>query len=304
VPIRTTNVRKPQADIAIIGGSGLYHMEGLTQLKELKVDTPFGKPSDSIMLGSFEGLSIAFLARHGRGHRMLPSGINYRANIHALKSLGVSRVFSVSAVGSMKKNIRPGDFVLPDQFIDRTTQRLNTFFDQGIVAHVAFADPICSTLSSLLWKASRKVSVKVHRSGTYLCIEGPQFSTRAESLLYRKWGVDVIGMTNIPEAKLAREAELCYATLALVTDYDCWHETEAAVSVGAILATMHKNVETAKRVLQHALILAKGLGPCSCQTALDHAVITPLSRISPTLRTRYQVLLKRQLSTILQTKKR
>ena len=298
MPTGTKKIRKPQADVAIIGGSGLYHMEGLTRLKEITVTTPFGRPSDSIILGSFEGLNIAFLARHGRDHRTRPSGINYRANIHALKSLGVYRVFSVSAVGSMKKNIRPGDFVLPDQFIDRTTQRLNTFFDQGIVAHVAFADPICTTLSSLLWKASQKVSVKVHRPGTYLCIEGPQFSTRAESLLYRKWGVDVIGMTNIPEAKLAREAELCYATLALVTDYDCWHETEAAVSVGAILSIMHKNVETAKRVLHHALILAKGLGPCSCQTALEHAVITPLPRISPTLRTRYQVLLTRQLSTI------
>jgi 5'-methylthioadenosine phosphorylase len=204
----------------------------------------------------------------------------------------------------MKESIRPGDFVLPDQFIDRTTQRLNTFFDQGIVAHVAFADPLCPTLSSLFWEASQNVSVKVHRPGTYLCIEGPQFSTRAESLLYRKWGVDVIGMTNIPEAKLAREAELCYATLALVTDYDCWHETEDAVSVGAILAIMHKNVEMAKQVLHHALKLAKGLGPCACQTALEHAVITPLTRISPTLKKRYHVLLQRQLSTTRQTKKR
>ncbi len=301
---RTTNVRKPKAEVAIIGGSGLYHMEGLTNIKEIKVATPFGKPSDSIMLGFFEGIHIAFLARHGRGHQIPPSSINYRANIHALKSLGVSRVFSVSAVGSMKKNIRPGDFVLPDQFIDRTTQRLATFFDQGIVAHVAFADPICSTLSSILWKSSRKVSVKVHRPGTYLCIEGPQFSTRAESLLYRKWGVDVIGMTNITEAKLAREAELCYATLALVTDYDCWHETEEAVSVGAILTIMHKNVETAKQVLRHALNMAKHLGPCTCQTALEHAVITPLTRVSPATKKHYQVLLQRQLSTTRQTKKR
>ena len=303
MPIRTRKIRTPQAEIAIIGGSGLYHMEGLTRLKKITVTTPFGKPSDSIMLGSFEGLNIAFLARHGRGHHTLPSGINYRANIHALKSLGVSRVFSVSAVGSMKEKIRPGDFVLPDQFIDRTTQRLNTFFDQGIVAHVAFADPICQTLTTLLHKASQGVSVTVHRPGTYLCIEGPQFSSRAESLLYRKWGVDVIGMTNIPEAKLAREAELCYATLALVTDYDCWHETEEAVSVGAILDIMHTNVETAKQVLHHALKLAKNLGACSCQTALEHAVITPLTRMSPALRKRYHVLLQRQLSTILKQKK-
>lgn len=304
MPPRSSKIRKPKAEIAIIGGSGLYHMDGLTKLKEIKVTTPFGKPSDSIMLGSFEGLKIAFLARHGRGHRISPSGINYRANIHALKSLGVSRVFSVSAVGSMKKHIRPGDFVLPDQFIDRTTQRLSTFFDQGIVAHVSLADPLCPTLSSLFWKASQHVSVKVHRPGTYICMEGPQFSTRAESLLYRKWGVDIIGMTNLTEAKLAREAELCYATLALVTDYDCWHETEEAVSVGAILAIMHKNVETAKQVLHHALKMAKSLGPCGCQTALEHAVITPLTKMSPTLKKRYHILLERKLSITRETKKR
>jgi 5'-methylthioadenosine phosphorylase len=279
-------------------------MEGFTNLKEIRMNTPFGKPSDAIILGNFHGLRVAFLSRHGRGHHTLPSGINYRANIHALKAVGVTRVFSVSAVGSMKEAIRPGDFVLPDQFIDRTTQRANTFFDQGIVAHVAFADPICGSLSTVLEKASQKVSVKVHRPGTYLCIEGPQFSSRAESILYRQWGVDVIGMTNLPEAKLAREAELCYATLALVTDYDCWHETEDAVSVGAILSIMHKNVETAKIVLQQALEIAKDLGACSCHTALEHAVITPLDRMSPILRKRYQVLLRRQLSTTLQSKKR
>jgi len=296
--------RTPQAQIGIIGGSGLYQMEGFTHLKEVRIETPFGKPSDAITLGTFHGIRVAFLARHGRGHRTLPSAINYRANIHALKALGVTRVFSVSAVGSMKETIRPGDFVLPDQFIDRTTQRDNTFFDQGIVAHVAFADPLCGTLSTVLEKASQGVSVKVHRPGTYLCIEGPQFSSRAESFLYRQWGVDVIGMTNIPEAKLAREAELCYATLALVTDYDCWHETEEAVSVGAILSIMHQNVETAKIVLRHALELAKDLGPCSCQTALEHAVITPLDRMSQTLRKRYQVLLRRHLSTTFHSKKR
>ena len=304
MPTDTKLVGKSKADVAIIGGSGLYHMDGLTKLKKINVTTPFGKPSGPIMLGAFEGLNIAFLARHGQGHRISPSGINYRANIHALKSLGVSRVFSVSAVGSMKKNIRPGDFVLPDQFIDRTSKRLSTFFDQDIVAHVAFADPLCPTLSSIFWKASQKVSVKVHRPGTYLCMEGPQFSTRAESQLYRTWGVDVIGMTNLTEAKLAREAELCYATLALVTDYDCWHETEDAVSVGAILDIMHKNVETAKQVLHHALKLAKNAKPCACQMALEHAIITPLTRMSPTLKKRYQVLLQRKLSTTRQTKKR
>lgn len=302
--IKPASTRAPQAQIGIIGGSGLYQMDGLTNLKEVRVTTPFGHPSDAIILGNFKGLRVAFLARHGRGHHTLPSGINFRANIHALKALGVTRVFSVSAVGSMKEAIRPGDFVLPDQFIDRTTQRDNTFFDQGIVAHVAFAEPICGILSTILEKASQGVTVKVHRPGTYLCIEGPQFSSRAESFLYRQWGVDVIGMTNIPEAKLAREAELCYATLALVTDYDCWHETEDAVSVGAILSIMHKNVETAKIVLHQALELVKDLGTCSCHTALAHAVITPLDRISPNLRKRYQVLLRRQLSTTLHSKKR
>lgn len=301
---KPTSKPAPQAHIGIIGGSGLYQMEGFTNLKEIRMTTPFGKPSDSIVLGTFQGLRVAFLARHGRGHHTLPSGINYRANIHALKALGVTRVFSVSAVGSMKEAIRPGDFVLPDQFIDRTTQRENTFFDQGLVAHVAFADPICGTLSTILEKASQGVPVKVHRPGTYLCIEGPQFSSRAESFLYRQWGVDIIGMTNIPEAKLAREAELCYATLALVTDYDCWHETEEAVSVGAILSIMQKNVETAKIVLRHALELAKDLGTCSCHTALEYAVITPIDRISPVVRKRYQVLLRRQLSTTLHSKKR
>ncbi len=304
MPLAVRKNQRPQAQIAIIGGSGLYQMEGLNQVQDHRVTTPFGTPSDIIRVGTFQGVNVAFLARHGRGHHVLPSGINYRANIHALKSLGVSRIFSISAVGSMKRKTRPGDFVIPDQFIDRTTQRPNTFFDQGIVAHVAFADPICSALASVLHKASRKVAVKVHRGGTYLCIEGPQFSSRAESFLYRQWGVDVIGMTNIPEAKLAREAEMCYATLALVTDYDCWHETEEAVSVGAILDLMRTNVEKAKEVLTNALPATKTLGPCLCQQALEHAVITPLTHISPALRKRYGILLQRQLSTSSQKRKR
>ena len=301
---RKGTIRASQAQIGIIGGSGLYHMPGLTDIKEVRVATPFGRPSDLIKIGSLHGLQVAFVARHGRDHQILPTAINYRANIHALKSLGVTRVFSVSAVGSMKESIRPGDCVLPDQFLDRTTQRANTFFDEGVVAHVAFGYPICQTLSDVLWKAAQAHPVKVHRPGTYLCIEGPQFSTKAESLLYRQWGVDVIGMTNIPEAKLAREAELCYATLALVTDYDCWHDTEEAVSVGAILEIMHKNVEMAQLVLAQAIQLAKRLGPCACHRALDHAVITPLSSLAPTARKRYQMLLNRHLSTHLAKKKR
>ena len=285
----------PKADIGILGGSGLYQMEGLEQIREIRLTTPFGRPSDKIVLGKIEGQGVAFLARHGRGHRIPPTAINYRANIYALKSLGVRRVFSVSAVGSMKESINPGHLVLPDQFIDRTTQRMGTFFDQGVVAHVAFSDPICPMLSGVLAKASQEEGATVHRTGTYVCIEGPQFSTRAESKLYRQWGVDVIGMTNIPEAKLAREAELCYATIALVTDYDCWHETEEAVSVGAILSIMKRNVEVAQRVLRKSLDLVHRLASCPCQSALDHAVITAQEVITPALRKRFQLLLQHRL---------
>ena len=286
---------KAQADIAIIGGSGLYQMAGLQQIREVRVQTPFGRPSDRIILGTMGKRRIAFLARHGRGHKIAPTFINYRANLYALKSLGVSQVFSVSAVGSMKETIHPGDLVLPDQFIDRTTQRVSTFFDQGVVAHVSLAEPICSTLSATLQKASQEVDVTTHSGGTYVCIEGPQFSTKAESKLYRQWGVDIIGMTNIPEAKLAREAELCYATLALVTDFDCWHETEEAVSVGAILTIMKKNVEVAQKVLKQALRLAPEHPECSCQTALEHAIVTPPDAMTPSTKKRYQLLLKRSL---------
>ena len=232
---------KPRADIAVIGGSGLYEMDGLEHVRETRVSTPFGRPSDAVILGTLSGRRVAFLSRHGRGHRISPSMINYRANVYALKSLGVTRIFSVSAVGSMKERIHPGHMVLPDQFIDRTTRRLSTFFDQGLVAHVTFADPVCRVLASQLGDAARSMGATFHVGGTYLCIEGPQFSTKAESSLYRQWGVDVIGMTNATEAKLAREAEICYATLALVTDYDCWHQSEEPVSVEAILSVMHAN---------------------------------------------------------------
>ncbi len=285
---------KPRADIGIIGGSGLYQMEGLQQIREVRIPTPFGRPSDHIVLGTVGGRQVAFLARHGRGHKISPTFINYRANIYALKSLGVSQVFSVSAVGSMKETIKPGDLVLPDQFIDRTTQRMSTFFDQGVVAHVSLADPICSTLSSVMGKACDEVTTTLHRGGTYVCIEGPQFSTKAESKLYRQWGVDIIGMTNIPEAKLAREAELCYATLALVTDFDCWHETEEVVSVGAILQIMRKNVEVAQQVLKTSLRLAPETPNCSCQTALEHALVTESESITSTVKKRYQLFFKRQ----------
>ncbi len=288
--------QKPSADIAIIGGSGLYELEGLDRIRRVQRTTPFGEPSDEIILGNLGESVVAFLARHGRGHRIPPTAINYRANIYALKALGVKRIFSVSAVGSMKESIKPGHLALPDQFIDRTTmQRKRTFFDQGVVAHIPFSDPICSIVSNVLWKASQEVGATVHRPGTYVCIEGPQFSTRAESHLYRQWNADVIGMTNIPEANLAREAEICYATLALVTDFDCWHETEEAVSVEAIITIMKQNVEVAKRVLRHALDLAQGLPICSCHSALKNAVITAPEAITPALRNRYRVLLHHYL---------
>lgn len=285
---------KPRADIAVIGGSGLYEMEGLTRVREVRVNTPFGKPSDAVVIGTLEGQRVAFLSRHGRGHRISPSMINYRANIYALKSLGVTRIFSVSAVGSMKESIEPGHLVLPDQFIDRTTQRAGTFFDQGLVAHVAFADPICGDLSGIVHRAAKEVRVTTHVGGTYVCIEGPQFSTKAESKLYRQWGVDVIGMTNIPEAKLAREAEICYATLALATDYDCWHESEESVTVEGILKIMHDNVVQAKKVILQALQYTSEPRTCGCGTALQQAMVTSPVAISAAVKKRYQLFLPPQ----------
>jgi 5'-methylthioadenosine phosphorylase len=240
-----------------------------------------------------DGIRIAFLSRHGRGHRVNPSEINYRANIYALKSLGVSRVISVSAVGSMKESIKPGDVVLPDQFIDLTKRRVSTFFEGGIVAHVAFGDPVCASLGAALLDATRAVGATVHQGGVYLCIEGPQFSTKGESRLYRQWGASVIGMTNLPEAKLAREAELCYATVALATDYDCWHETEEAVTVEGILATLRRNVTLAKRLLRTAMPAVAAVTSCSCQRALQDAIITAPDRMPALLRRKLALLIDR-----------
>ena len=267
-------IRRKQVSIGVIGGSGLYDIDGLKSVRRVQVRTPFGSPSDAITVGTLEGIEVAFLARHGRGHRLNPSEINYRANIYALKSLGVTRVISVSAVGSMKESIRPGDIVMPDQFIDLTKRRASTFFEGGMVAHVAFGDPICGALAQNVFSAGQQVGARLHRGGTYLCMEGPQFSTKAESRLYRQWGVDVIGMTNMPEAKLAREAELCYATMALVTDYDCWHETEEAVTVEAILDTLHHNVALAKRIVQAVMPALAASRACACGQALDNAIVT------------------------------
>ena len=285
--------RIARADIGIIGGSGLYDIEGLRRVKEVSVKTPFGAPSDTVVLGELDGTRIAFLSRHGRGHRINPSEINYRANIFALKSLGVRQVISVSAVGSMKESIKPGDVVLPDQFIDLTKRRVSTFFEGGIVAHVAFGDPVCPSLGAVLLDATRAVGATVHQGGVYLCIEGPQFSTKGESRLYRQWGVSVIGMTNLPEAKLAREAELCYATVALATDYDCWHETEEAVTVESILATLRQNVSLAKRLLRTAIPMVANGKACICQRALQNAVITTPDRMPTSLRRKLALLMDR-----------
>lgn len=283
--------------VGVIGGSGLYDIEGLTSARSIRVRTPFGAPSDAIIVGSLEGIRVAFLSRHGRGHLLNPSRINYRANIFALKSLGVSHVISVSAVGSMKESIHPGDVVMPDQFIDLTKRRVSTFFDNGVVAHVAFGEPICVELGQVLLSAGEKAGANVHRNGTYLCMEGPQFSTKAESRLYRQWGVDVIGMTNMPEAKLAREAELCYATLALVTDYDCWHETAEAVTVEAVLGTLHRNVALAKQILRSAMPSFANPIDCRCHRALDNAILTAPNRIPTAVRKKLAVLIDRALAS-------
>ncbi|HSA62560.1 MAG TPA: S-methyl-5'-thioadenosine phosphorylase [Nitrospiraceae bacterium] len=282
--------------VGVIGGSGLYDMEGLKSVKEVRVRTPFGPPSDAVVVGTLEGMRVAFLSRHGRGHRLNPGEINYRANIYALKSLGVSRVISVSAVGSMKESIRPGEVLVPDQFIDLTKRRASTFFEGGIVAHVAFGEPICAALAQTLASSGEELGASLHRGGTYLCMEGPQFSTKAESRLYRQWGIDVIGMTNMPEAKLAREAELCYATMALVTDYDCWHETEEAVTVDAILATLHQNVALAKRILRAVLPSVVESPACLCHRALDNAIVTAPSSISSAARKKLALLTRRVLA--------
>jgi len=281
--------------IGIIGGSGLYEMEGLTHLREERVPTPFGDPSDAYMLGRLEGRPVAFLARHGRGHRLLPSELNFRANIYGFKTLGVQWIISASAVGSMREEIRPADIVVPDQFFDRTKARASTFFGDGLVAHVSFADPVCPQLSDQLSRAGREAGATVHRGGTYLCIEGPQFSTRAESRIYRGWGVDVIGMTNLQEAKLSREAEICYATMALVTDYDVWHETEGDVSVEKVVAILHKNVATAKAIIRRVLPLIQGDRSCVCAHALKDAIITAPEAIAEAAKQRLWPLVGKYL---------
>src|ERR1700686_3709024 len=262
------------ATVGIIGGSGLYEMNGLTNTREIRVKTPFGAPSDAIVLGALEGKRVAFLARHGRGHRILPSEINYRANVYAMKLLGVERIVSVSAVGSLKEDMRPGEFLVPDQFFDRTKNRISTFFGEGIVAHVAFAHPTCGQLSSVLADACVHEAIKVHRRGTYICIEGPQFSTLAEAEVHRQLRFEVIGMTNVTEARLAREAEICYATIAMITDYDCWHPEHETVTASQIMALLNQNAENAQRVLREAVRALPADRTCKCGSALAHSLIT------------------------------
>ncbi|MFQ5458802.1 MAG: S-methyl-5'-thioadenosine phosphorylase [Myxococcota bacterium] len=277
--------------LGVIGGSGLYEMKGLKDVREVRVETPFGDPSDSFILGSLEGIPMAFLPRHGHGHRIQPSDLNYRANIWGMKTLGVEWIVGVSAVGSMKEEIRPGDVVAVDQFIDRTRHRPDTFFGEGVVVHVALGDPVCGPLHAALIAASEEAGSRVHRRGTYLCMEGPQFSTRAESFLYKSWGVDVIGMTNLQEARLAREAEICYATIALATDYDCWHEVEDDVSAENIIKVLRKNVAAAREILK--LVAPRRPSPrkCPCTNALAGAIITDPGSISAGTKERLGLLL-------------
>jgi 5'-methylthioadenosine phosphorylase len=283
------------ASIGVLGGSGLYQMKELTDQNSVTVDTPFGTPSDEIVVGTLAGRRVAFLPRHGRGHRLLPAEIPYLANIHALRQLGVQHLIAVSAVGSMREEIAPGHICLPDQFIDLTQGRPRTFFGGGIVGHIPFNKPVCAELAEVLKRAGKKAGAVMHTGGTYVCIEGPQFSTIAESRLYRSWGVDVIGMTNLPEARLAREAEMCYATLALATDYDCWHET-AEVSVEQILKIINQNVSLAQEIIRRAVKMIPDERACGCGSALAHAVITEKSAIPAETRRRLDLLLGRYLA--------
>jgi 5'-methylthioadenosine phosphorylase len=280
-----------KAEIGIIGGSGLYNMDGLTEVHEEQVETPFGSPSEAFLLGKLEGRDVAFLARHGKGHRILPSELNFKANIYAMKKLGVTSILSVSAVGSLKEEHKPTDFVIPDQFIDRTFDRKTTFFGNGVVGHVAFGDPVCAMVSEVFAKACEEVGVVGKRGGTYVCMEGPQFSTKAESRLYRSWGADVIGMTNLQEAKLAREAEISYATLAMVTDYDCWFEGHDAVTVEQVIAVMHQNSGNAQKVVKAAVrLMPRDLSRSPAQTAAKFAIMTDRAMIPEETKKKLDVL--------------
>jgi len=284
-----------QVKLGIIGGSGLYGMPGLAATREVRVATPFGKPSDAYLVGTLAGKRVAFLARHGRGHRILPTELNFRANLYGFKKLGVERILSVSAVGSLKEEYKPMDFLVPDQFFDRTRQRVSTFFGNGIVAHVSFADPFCPALRQVLMEACRRAGVTVHDGGTYVCMEGPMFSTKAESHTYRKLGFDVIGMTNLQEAKLAREAEICYATVAMVTDYDCWHPEHDAVTGQQVMEYLARNIENVQGVIREAVPRVPAARTCKCGAALAHAIITEAKKIPPSTRKRLRLIIGKYL---------
>jgi 5'-methylthioadenosine phosphorylase len=290
----------PEAKLGVIGGSGLYEIEGLSDVKEVQVKTPFGDPSDAIVLGNLGKTRIAFLPRHGRGHRIMPTELPVRANIWALKSLGVEQIIAVNAVGSLQENIQPLDLVIPDQIIDRTKRRVTTFFGEGIVGHVTFADPFCPVLSQLLYKIASHTDLKdkvrkVHPKGTYIAMEGPQFSTKAESNLYRSWGASVVGMTAIPEAKLAREAEICYASIACVTDYDCWHEVHESVTIEMVISNLRKTLEAAKKVIIKASTQLPKRSDCGCATALKDAIITSRELIPPKKKEELSLLIGKYL---------
>jgi 5'-methylthioadenosine phosphorylase len=284
-----------QAEIGIIGGSGLYSMPGFTNVHEERIETPFGAPSEVFVLGELSGRKVAFLARHGRGHRILPSELNFRANIWAMKALGVERILSVSAVGSLKEEHKPTDFIIPDQFIDRTFQRTATFFGDGIVGHIAFGDPICATVAKAAQEACAEVGVVGKLGGTYVCMEGPQFSTRAESNMYRQWGADVIGMTNLQEAKLAREAEICYSTIAMITDYDCWREGHDAVTIEEVIRVAGQNAENAAKVVKAAVARLPRERTCGCRSAAKYAVMTAKDRIPAKTRAKVELLFGKYL---------
>ena len=299
---KTKNKRKAPSTgsepvrIGVIGGSGLYNMPGLENAREVRVKTPFGDPSDALVVGQLEGKRVAFLARHARGHRFLPTEINYRANIHAMKQLGVERIVSVSAVGSLQEELKPLDFLIPDQFYDRTRHRVSTFFGDGVAAHVGFAKPVCAQLTGLLGEACDRARVRVHRGGTYICMEGPQFSTLAEAHVHRQLRFEVIGMTNVTEAKLAREAEICYATVAMITDYDCWHPEHSAVTLEEIISNLNKNAENAQAVVREAVLAMPPERACKCGSALAHAIVTDPAVIPAAARKRLSVIAGKYLT--------
>lgn len=285
----------PGAKIGVIGGTGLDEIEGMTNIETVSVDTPFGKPSDAFTIGKLGDIKVAFLRRHGRGHRLTPGKVPGQANIYAFKSLGVERILAVCSAGSFKLEIKPGDLLIPDQLIDRTRNRISSFFGEGIVAHIPFADPFCSATSRVLYESAKKAGANVHKGGTYVCMEGPAFSTRAESRLYRSWGADIIGMTALPEAQLAREAEICYGVIACVTDYDSWHEAEVPVTIDMVLDTMRRNIETAKNIIKLSVAGLPSECTCDCTNALQNSIVTAKEMILPAQKEKLALIISKYL---------